>query len=126
MYNYVHKRDLPRPRYALVLLAGALALNIIAVVGCGILAVRSGIGHPWLVGTLAGLAVTLRWTVMAAVKTYQRYAPDEVRRECVLMPTCSEYCLMAVRKYGAMVGGAKTLHRLLFKCKHNAYCEDWP
>jgi putative component of membrane protein insertase Oxa1/YidC/SpoIIIJ protein YidD len=60
------------------------------------------------------------------IELYQHYAPEKIRRKCVLMPTCSEYALLALRKYGVVVGLYKTYIRLTQKCKGNIYKIDYP
>lgn len=47
------------------------------------------------------------------VKVYQHYAPDEVRLRCVFEPSCSEYMILAIEKYGLFVGVYKGIRRLL-------------
>ncbi len=46
------------------------------------------------------------------VKVYQRYASDEVRLRCVYTPSCSEYMILAIEKYGVIRGIHKGLKRL--------------
>ncbi len=43
---------------------------------------------------------------------YQRYAPERVRASCVFTPTCSEYMILAVNKYGTLKGFFKGVARL--------------
>lgn len=54
--------------------------------------------------------------VIWLVKCYQHYAPDKVRLRCVFEPSCSEYMILAVNKYGLFRGVWKGIHRL-FRCK---------
>ena len=44
---------------------------------------------------------------------YQHYAPDRIRLKCVFEPSCSEYMLLAVNKYGFFKGLYKGIKRLL-------------
>lgn len=60
-----------------------------------------------------------------AVLIYQQYAPESVRSACVFKPTCSEYMLLAVDKYGAVKGFAKGIKRLL-RCHYPNGGEDYP
>ncbi|MDR3047442.1 MAG: membrane protein insertion efficiency factor YidD [Bacteroidales bacterium] len=60
------------------------------------------------------------------IELYQHYAPEETRRKCLLMPTCSEYALLALQKYGVIKGGYKTFIRLTEKCKGDTYYIDYP
>ncbi|MBR0277413.1 MAG: membrane protein insertion efficiency factor YidD [Clostridia bacterium] len=47
------------------------------------------------------------------IHCYQHYAPDRVRLKCVFEPSCSEYMLLAVNKYGFFKGLFKGIKRLL-------------
>ena len=47
------------------------------------------------------------------IKLYQRYiSPVKITR-CPYIPTCSEYGLEAVEKYGALKGSAMAAYRIL-------------
>jgi len=67
-----------------------------------------------------------KYAVIGAIKLYQHYAPEEIRRRCLFMPTCSEYAIMSVRKHGSIVGLFKSYCRLFFRCKGNIYMIDYP
>ncbi|MBP3494604.1 MAG: membrane protein insertion efficiency factor YidD [Clostridia bacterium] len=56
--------------------------------------------------------ITLRFTLIWFVKLYQRYAKSETRLRCTMEPSCSEYCIMALKKYGAIIGCIKAYNRL--------------
>lgn len=67
-----------------------------------------------------------RWFAILAVRLYQRYAPEDIRRKCRCRPTCSEYAVAAFRKYGLLRGGRKTYIRLTRTCKGGHYITDYP
>lgn len=46
---------------------------------------------------------------------YQKYAPERIRKACVFEPTCSNYMIMSINKYGFIRGTIKGLKRL-FRC----------
>ena len=46
------------------------------------------------------------------IRLYQRYAKSETRLRCCFVPSCSEYAILALEKYGVVVGGVKTIRRL--------------
>lgn len=50
------------------------------------------------------------------IHIYQRIAPERVRRACRFSPTCSEYAVLAIMKYGAWRGGWLAIKRLS-RCK---------
>lgn len=41
----------------------------------------------------------MRRVLIFCVECYQHYAPEEYRRLCLCKPTCSEYALIALKKY---------------------------
>jgi uncharacterized protein len=68
----------------------------------------------------------LRWiwnlpgTVMIGlVRLYQIFLSPLLGRQCRFDPTCSEYFILAVRKYGAVLGAWKGAWRIL-RC--NPFC----
>lgn len=69
---------------------------------------------------------SLKKAVIGAVKLYQHYAPEEVRRRCLFKPTCSEYAILAIKKYGLIIGLVKTYVRVVYKCRGNIYRIDYP
>ena len=68
----------------------------------------------------------VRWVGILCVRLYQHYAPEEVRRRCLLKPTCSEYAIVVIKKYGLLIGGIKILIRLNYKCCGDVYYIDEP
>ena len=67
-----------------------------------------------------------RWAVIGAIRLYQRYAPEDIRRRCLFKPTCSEYAILAVKKYGVIRGLWKSYVRLFKRCRGNIYMLDEP
>lgn len=64
--------------------------------------------------------------VIGVIRIYQHYAPEEIRRRCLFKPTCSEYAILAVQKYGVVIGLYKSINRLINRCKGNIYQIDCP
>lgn len=75
--------------------------------------------------TVSGL-VALKPAIIGAIRLYQRYAPEDIRRRCLFKPTCSEYAILAIQKYGVIRGMAKAYVRLFKKCKGRIYRIDEP
>lgn len=61
------------------------------------------------------IGIVLKRTLIWLVHVYQRYAPDEVRLKCVFEPSCSEYMILSLQKYGVIKGIIKGIDRL-FRC----------
>ncbi len=54
-----------------------------------------------------------------------RYAAPQIRLACVFEPSCSEYMILALAKYGLIRGGYKGICRLL-RCHYPNGGEDYP
>lgn len=65
-----------------------------------------------IVGVIYLFAISKK-AVIWFVKVYQHYAPEHVRLRCAFEPSCSEYMILAVKKYGTIKGVAKGINRLL-------------
>lgn len=57
--------------------------------------------------------LTLRYILIWFVRIYQHYAKSETRLRCCYTPSCSEYAILALKKYGAVIGCIKAIRRLL-------------
>lgn len=75
---------------------------------------------------MIGGIIALKPAIIGAIRLYQRYAPEDIRRRCLFKPTCSEYAILAVQKYGVIKGMTKTYVRLFKKCKGRIYQIDEP
>ena len=47
------------------------------------------------------------------IRLYQRYISPGLPRRCRFSPTCSQYALEAITKYGALKGGYLAVRRIL-------------
>lgn len=63
--------------------------------------------------------------LVGLIHLYQKYAPEEKRRSCLFKPTCSEYAILALNKYGVIRGIPKILNRFK-RCHGNKYRIDYP
>jgi putative component of membrane protein insertase Oxa1/YidC/SpoIIIJ protein YidD len=73
-----------------------------------------------------GLGVCAKKLVIGLIKLYQHYAPERIRRKCIFKPTCSEYMILAIEKYGLAKGLCKGFYRLFVKCRGYYYSIDYP
>lgn len=78
-----------------------------------------------LIFTIVGL-LCLKKALIGAIRLYQHYAPEDIRRRCLFKPTCSEYAILAIKKYGVIIGLFKAYIRLFKKCRGNIYRIDYP
>lgn len=56
---------------------------------------------------------------------YQRIAPPEMRRACLFKPTCSEYAIMAIEKYG-LFRALPIITDRFSRCHGEVYKIDYP
>lgn len=59
------------------------------------------------------------------IHIYQHFAPDSIRMKCRFEPSCSQYMIMALEKYGVLKGLRLGLRRLK-KCKIGNGGFDFP
>ena len=86
------------------------ALNVLIPV---MLAVVSGMFWPLyaILGLCMYVLIRLRGIMIWFIRLYQRYASDEIRQACVFEPSCSEYMIVSLKKYGVVRGGMKGIKR---------------
>lgn len=52
--------------------------------------------------------------LIAMIKLYRKYlSPLKTRSHCIYFPTCSEYAIQAIEKYGAFKGSFLSIKRIL-------------
>lgn len=64
----------------------------------------------FLWATLVGLP---SWTLIVLVRLYQIFLSPIFGRQCRFTPTCSNYFIGAVKKYGAVRGSIRGVLRIL-------------
>lgn len=67
---------------------------------------------------LAYLLLRMKRIIIALVQLYQHFTPDHVRNRCRFEPSCSEYMIRAVQRYGVCRGVHKGVGRL---CRCNIH-----
>ena len=50
---------------------------------------------------------------LGLIRFYQRYVSPAFPGKCRFLPTCSEYAVEAIQKYGVLKGGFLALRRIL-------------
>lgn len=76
--------------------------------------------------TLSVILLSAKSFLVTAVQVYQHYAPEHIRRKCICKPSCSEYALLALRKYNLFVAVRMIYIRLNETCRGPLYIEDYP
>lgn len=96
-------------------------LNPVKVIFCILIFFGANIGtylllrHVWPCLLISALIVALNLNriIIWFVKCYQHFAPISVRSMCRFEPSCSEYMILAVKKYGAAKGIRVGVNRIL-------------
>ncbi|MCD7748933.1 MAG: membrane protein insertion efficiency factor YidD [Oscillospiraceae bacterium] len=64
----------------------------------------------------------MKRVLLAIVRFYRKYISPVTKPCCRFIPTCSEYALIAIDRYGAWKGGWLALKRIL-RC-HPFHCGE--
>lgn len=70
-------------------------------------------------------AIFLKKIITYLILLYQRFAPERIRSACVFEPTCSNYMLQAIEKYGVLRGVIKGIKRI-GRCHYPNCGVDYP
>lgn len=65
------------------------------------------------------------WLSIRLILLYQYLAPVKIRNGCRFEPSCSNYAILALRKYGFLRGWKVAFNRLK-RCKYPNGGEDYP
>ena len=71
------------------------------------------------------LLLCLKRILICIVCIYQRFAPDSIRNKCRFEPSCSQYMILSLKKYGLWKGLSKGINRLK-RCNTNDGGFDYP
>ena len=124
-------RKLKRPKISLIkTLLLYIVLPALAITAIVLLLGYIGLSKSIIV--ITALAILLLYILFAtkrmficAIKLYQKYAPDSLRNKCRFEPSCSEYMILAIEKYGFIKGVKKGIGRLK-RCNVNGGGYDLP
>ena len=58
------------------------------------------------------LIISIKHIVLLIVKIYQMVAPISIRSKCRFEPSCSEYMILSINKYGFIKGFRKGIDRI--------------
>ncbi len=112
-----YKRTLVRPKInwfiVLLYLVFPVAVCFGIYIALNVLCVHVAVTVAAIVLFIAVYSVlTAKRAVICSVKIYQRCAPAAIRNRCRFEPSCSEYAIMAIEKYGLFKGWSKAWGRL--------------
>ncbi len=133
LINYCINREIIRPktniikavRYLIVLESATLLIAFIVAK----LLVFVGFNYNFILLhffiSVALIIIFLKRFSILFIELYQHYASEEKRRKCTLKPSCSEYAIMALNKYGMFKALKKIYIRLFITC-NGIYGIDYP
>lgn len=111
-------RKLKRPKVSLIKIL-LLFILLPAVVLAALIVLLIHLGLPetttFIIAAvilLAYILLTTKRMFINVIKLYQRYAPDSLRNKCRFEPSCSEYMILAIEKYGLIKGIQKGIEHL--------------
>ena len=117
--KYNRALDFPDMNW-LILMLKIFSPILIAILLCMLLQL---IFAPFFAIVLAIMSIlihsifNIKSIVLSSVKIYQRIAPQKIRMKCRFEPSCSQYMILAVEKYGVIKGVCKGIKRLR-KCNN--------
>jgi putative membrane protein insertion efficiency factor len=79
----------------------------------------------FMVLSILHIVICGKKTVIEIIKLYQHFAPDSVRLKCRFEPSCSQYMILAIEKYGLFKGFKLGINRLK-RCNINGGGYDEP
>ena len=79
----------------------------------------------YLVLLLIAAFVFAKQIIIFVLRLYQRYMPYDIRCNCLFVPNCSEYMVLAIEKYGVCKGVKMGINRML-RCHEPNGGEDYP
>lgn len=126
--NYRRKLNRPKIKWVKIAIVVAIpiAVSALLILLFGILRADSLVCAATVAVLLAAyFAVLSKRAVICLIHIYQHYAPDSVRNKCRFEPSCSEYMIVAIEKYGLLRGIKRGIQRLL-RCKDDNGGYDYP
>ena len=125
-----YKRHLERPEIHWIhiglhvivpIIISILLFSLLHRTGTGIAFSLIIIFSAWVLYIL----VSLKNILICVVRLYQHFAPDSIRMKCRFEPSCSQYMILAIQKYGAFRGLRLGIKRL-GRCKIGNGGYDFP
>ena len=127
--SWKYRREHCRPRISWGKLALIMSLNIVLPLILYIALTQVLLHQIALLTCIATLLIIwivhLKIIVIFIIKIYQNIAPLSLRNKCRFEPSCSQYMIICLEKYGLIKGLEKGIRRLK-KCTHAGGGYDIP
>lgn len=78
-----------------------------------------------LIFTIIYYFLCTKYIIIFLIKVYQKIAPISIRSKCRFEPSCSNYMLQCLEKYGLFIGLKKGINRLK-RCNTDGGGYDYP
>lgn len=121
-YNYKRRLNRPLIRWGAIVLYCILTLVGIVTLAFVLKALSvSEQTTSWIciVALIVITAINSKKILICFIQIYQRYAPASIRNKCRFEPSCSEYMILSLNKYGLCKGLLKGIRRLTRCNIHN-------
>ena len=129
--EYQNKRIINRPPTTIATALARMILFVICIVAISliirILIHSNNIKFCDILLAIFFLSVLVfaKRILILSIELYQHYASDEMRRRCVCQPSCSDYAIMALKKYN-VVKAIRLIYKRLERCYGNELIIDYP
>lgn len=125
-----YKRKLIRPKINWIKVFAFFLIPIVLLAVLTFLLNKAGLGikRSTLISALLFLiylVVMIKPAAIYMIKIYQRYAPERIRNKCRFEPSCSEYMILVIEKYGLFKGLKMGINRLK-RCNIDNGGYDYP
>ena len=127
-WNYERKLIRPTIKWCRILVFSALLIGG----AIGLYYLCSAFGLPplaafgvSLTSAVVVIVLYLKSILICLVMIYQYFAPDSLRNKCRFEPSCSQYMIMSLNKYGIVKGLIKGINRLK-RCNTSDGGFDYP
>lgn len=74
---------------------------------------------------MISISKNISLTLIALIILYQKFAPSRIRENCRFEPTCSNYMIFAINKFGFLKGTILGIKRLI-RCRSPYGGQDYP
>ena len=127
--EYCLNHKLERPSLRIKVALGVFLLYAVFISFFSVLLHKSlGISQLFAIdmSLLLSLPFAGRRFLIYCIQVYQHFAPEDLRRRCICKPSCSEYSIEVLKKYGLLKGCRKIYIRLTKTCRGEKYIIDNP
>ena len=114
-WNYERKLIRPAIRWWKIILFSTAFIGVVACLYSLLTALKLPSYASVLICSVIAvviLLIHLKRIFICIVRIYQRFAPASIRNKCRFEPSCSQYMILSLQKYGLVKGLLKGINRL--------------